>query len=617
MKDYAKNEMERWAYSAIEAYLMEENERYRVNGDKIEPIDNDNTGIILHSTHLSYGLQQFLQLKHNCTLTSVSTITSYLSNVGFFRLYLNENSNNIIGLTGTLGSQTAQDLLNKIYELDFVFIPPSSERMLIQLLPRLEKNDKDWMNSIIKTCLREAKFGREILIICKSIKIVNKIYNEIIKVYNSEKVHTLKDDIDTENNFDNLPPGTIIIATNLAGRGTDIPIAGEILKKGGLHVCLTFLPINIRVQEQAFGRAGRKGQPGTWQLVLNLFNSIEEISHVKFREEQIKQIFLQIKLLTSLESNIVRLAFNEKEEDKQLKMTKGKMNEKTEIIINCKDLCYELYNSIQDFKENRNSTLLPKIPLYIEDLDFIREEKEKNMLKQAESEIEKIIKKDNLFIKYTNFLKEKLSDLEPRSMKFNDIEEQWGFFLNKINYENKNEEEMNSEFSEFTKDILERKSKSNYLKNSGFICQIVNRKLYKYIPDKDNASILENIGNFIISLFGGDDEKKEIEQQIGYAMKYCKDDCNLNGDFSFITFYYYSICNIFFGNIEKAKENLNKSKNLIEEDIKFLASFSVIIPNYLSNLKKAINKKFIFYNNIKDAIIKPSLDLLNNSKRTR
>ena len=60
---------------------MVENERYRVNGNKIEPIDNENTGLIQHNNHLNYVLQQFLQLKHNCPLTAVNKISSYLSNI--------------------------------------------------------------------------------------------------------------------------------------------------------------------------------------------------------------------------------------------------------------------------------------------------------------------------------------------------------------------------------------------------------------------------------------------------------------------------------------------------------------------------------------------------------
>ena len=163
--DYAEDQLnEKWPNSAIEAVLMVENERYLVNNGKVEPVDNENTGVIQHNTHLSYGLQQFLQLKHNCSMTAVSNITSYLSNVGFFKLYINKekNINNIFGLTGTLGSQTAQDLLYDIYNLDFVFVPPASQRMLNQLTPRLEKNDIDWMKSILSTCLREANSGFKI-----------------------------------------------------------------------------------------------------------------------------------------------------------------------------------------------------------------------------------------------------------------------------------------------------------------------------------------------------------------------------------------------------------------------------------------------------------------------
>ena len=178
--------------------------------------------------------------------------------------------------------------------------------MLVQLLPRLEKNDIDLLNTITKTCLREAKFGREVLIICKSIKIVEKIHSELINLYDKNKIIILKDDLDTEKNLENLPGGTIIIATNLAGRRIDISISEEVLKRGGLHVCLTFLPINIRVQEQAFGRAGRKGQPGSWQLVLNLFKNISDICHIDFQEDNINQIVSRIQEYTSLETGLVR-----------------------------------------------------------------------------------------------------------------------------------------------------------------------------------------------------------------------------------------------------------------------------------------------------------------------
>ena len=73
--------MKEWAKNAVEAYLMEENEKYKMiigpDGRKIVPIDNENTGVINYNTHLSHGLHQFLELKHNCPFSPINVISSY------------------------------------------------------------------------------------------------------------------------------------------------------------------------------------------------------------------------------------------------------------------------------------------------------------------------------------------------------------------------------------------------------------------------------------------------------------------------------------------------------------------------------------------------------------
>ena len=577
LKKYAENELkEKWPNKAIEAVLMVENERYRVHGDKIEPVDNENTGVIQHNTHLSYGLQQFLQLKHDCSLTAVSTISSYLSNVGFFRLYINKEKkrNNIFGLTGTLGSQTAQDLLHDIYNLDFVFIPPASQRMLIQLSPRLEINDIDWMKSILSTCLREAKSGREVLIICKTIKVVQDIHKELKAIYDGKKIYTLKDDIEAEQNFEELEPGSIIIATNLAGRGTDIPISPKVLENGGMHVCLTFLPINIRVQEQAFGRAGRKGQPGTWQLVHNVFKG--------YPEDIINKNMNVIKECTSFGSKYVRSAFDKENKNKN-------------------EILKKLNEMLDEAKKKKSE-------IFIENLDWKRENDENEMLNNAKLEIEKVIKKDELFIKYTKFLKDNFPNRKTRV--FNDIEEQWGFFLNRV--EGKEQEEIQKLFSEFIDDLKKEKSNSTVMKNSGFICQIVDNTLYDNIPDKDGTSIIGNILNTIISWFSN--KKEKIEDEIRYAARCCKRDIDMNPELSFITYYYYAITDIFLGYISDAKKNLNKSIKLINRDIEFLVTFASMISGFkFEKLQKSLEKKFNLYNNIKEAILQSSLKLVNDA----
>ena len=199
LKDYINREKERLAKNCIDAYLMEEDVKYKIVNEKkdgkdneiITPIDNENTGTILKKTNLSYGLHQFLQLKHSCQLTPMNLISSYLSNYGFFKLYRNDNYNNILGLTGTLGSEKTKNLLDTIYNLDFVYIPTVRERLLKELRGIIDINDDNWLNSIYKTCKRESDSKRIVLIICKSIKDVNNIYQKFVIEFEKEEKKNL------------------------------------------------------------------------------------------------------------------------------------------------------------------------------------------------------------------------------------------------------------------------------------------------------------------------------------------------------------------------------------------------------------------------------------------
>mgnify|MGYP002623761575 CR=1 FL=1 len=276
-KKFALDQVDNWVENLIKSLKMKVNNEYLIINNDIVPVDQDNTGVIQKSVTLSFGLHQFLQMKHNLPVTSLSITTNYLSNLGFFKRYNTNGINNIFGMTGTLGSQSERELLGNIYELDFDYIPPNSPHILKELTSKICFNEKNWYKNIIRIVKREINANRGILIICDSIECVDNIYNELkIHCQNIELIRIIGEDNEDKLFPNQMGLNQVIISTNISGRGTDIKLCPEILDNGGLHVMITFIPNNSRVEEQNSGRAGRKGEPGTWQLVINFQREIRK-----------------------------------------------------------------------------------------------------------------------------------------------------------------------------------------------------------------------------------------------------------------------------------------------------------------------------------------------------
>ncbi|WP_341757413.1 helicase-related protein [Candidatus Tisiphia endosymbiont of Ditula angustiorana] len=273
LKAYAEKQLDKWIDNALYAkYACHENQQYIIkskNGEGIiTPVDYMNTGVNLNNTVWPYGLHQFLQLKHNLHLTTETLTNSHVSNMHYIKKY----GSKIFGMTGTLGSNAEKSLLSKIYNVDHTEIPTYKEKKFTELAGIIIK-DSNWLDSIILGILEQINLSRAVLVICETIQDVKIIKQslELFKSLDKNAINTIKtyvDEDDAKITKDRVSSRDIIIATNIAGRGTDLETVEELNQYGGLHVCVTFLPSNQRVEDQAFGRTARQGNTGSGQLII-------------------------------------------------------------------------------------------------------------------------------------------------------------------------------------------------------------------------------------------------------------------------------------------------------------------------------------------------------------
>jgi len=299
LRDFAKAKLGQWIDNAIYAkYSCHENQQYIIRAkdgeEVIIPVDYANTGVTLKNTVWSHGLHQFVQLKHNLHLTSESLTSSFISNLGYIKKY----GDNIFGLTGTLGSIAEQKLLSSIYKVSYAKIPPYKEKKFEEL-SGLVVEDDILAKAVVLEALKMNYTGRASLIICETIADLKIIEKELKFLQGQTKVKVVIKTYENEDNntitSEQVEPGDIIVATNIAGRGTDFKTSQELEDNGGLHVCVTFLPCNERVEDQAFGRTSRQGKNGTAQLIIrageveNLGIDLEELADPTFIFDKIKE----------------------------------------------------------------------------------------------------------------------------------------------------------------------------------------------------------------------------------------------------------------------------------------------------------------------------------------
>ncbi|EAL40280.3 AGAP008714-PA, partial [Anopheles gambiae str. PEST] len=170
------------------------------------------------SSQWDEAMHQFLQLKHGCKLSTLSLKAVFISNVTYFKEY-----ELLYGLTGTLGTNEERELLKKMHDVDFVTVPTFKMKQFEEYGSIICSGSEDWKQEIRREVTKLAETDkRSVLMICETVQDVEALQN-VFSSDEQSKVHTYKRDYEELTIAkDGLESGRIIIATNLAGRGTDI-----------------------------------------------------------------------------------------------------------------------------------------------------------------------------------------------------------------------------------------------------------------------------------------------------------------------------------------------------------------------------------------------------------
>lgn len=247
--------------------LFELDVDYIVREDKIELIDLF-TGRIMEGRSLSEGLHQALEAKEGVTITEENKTTAEITIQHYFRMYPL-----VGGMTGT--AQTSRQEFLKTYNMDVVQVPTNRERQRVDHPDRIFMTTEQKYAAVTEKVAELHTTGRPILIGTTSIAQSEAISKHLKKkriehdVLNAKTVAQEADIIADAGQF-----GKVTIATNMAGRGTDITLDAKAKEAGGLFVIGTERHESKRVDNQLRGRSGRQGDPGATEFFVSLEDEI-------------------------------------------------------------------------------------------------------------------------------------------------------------------------------------------------------------------------------------------------------------------------------------------------------------------------------------------------------
>ncbi len=265
LRDYAvKSERIHTVNQLLKAYAMFENDvEYVVIDNKVKIVD-EQTGRIMEGRRYSDGLHQAIEAKENVKVEAATQTWATITLQNYFRMY-----HKLAGMTGTAETEAGE--LWDIYKLDVIVIPTNRPIVRDDREDLIYKTKREKYNAVIDEVEDLISKGRPCLVGTTSVD-VSELLSRMLKMKKVEhnvlnaKLHQREADIVAQAG----KPGNVTIATNMAGRGTDIKLSPEVKEAGGLAIIGTERHESRRVDRQLRGRAGRQGDPGSSQFYVSL-----------------------------------------------------------------------------------------------------------------------------------------------------------------------------------------------------------------------------------------------------------------------------------------------------------------------------------------------------------
>lgn len=339
-------------------FIFKKDKDYIIRDEKIELVDSF-TGRVMEGRNLSNGLHQAIEAKEGLTINEENLTQASVTIQNYFRMY-----STLCGMTGS--ALPAQKEFMETYGMDVISVPTNRPNQRIDHEDLIYKDLGHKYKKIVSLVKEVHEIGRPILIGTTSIE-QSETLSQILKKNHID--HQLLNAKSAEEEAKMIAVAgqrnMITIATNMAGRGTDILLGEGVAELGGLFILGTERHESLRIDMQLRGRAGRQGDPGSSQFIL----SLEDHLMNQFDEEELEKYKKKIKVndeglilspnplkfLTMVQETVENGHFSSRVHllklddvvDQQRKVIYKKRN----FLLNCEDILHEAENEARDYLE--------------------------------------------------------------------------------------------------------------------------------------------------------------------------------------------------------------------------------------------------------------------------